>query len=65
MKNCYLQTPLKDPEHMKTQANLVPEELIQEHNLKNEIVNGCIHMKIIRGMCGLPHAGRLANNLLK
>lgn len=38
---------------------------MQEYNLKEKVVNDHIYMKIIRGMYGLPQAGRLANNLLK
>ena len=35
------------------------------HKLQDKIKNGYIYMRIIRGIYGLPQAGRLANDLLK
>ena len=64
-KNFYLATPLDDPEYMRIPANLVPDSFIEAYNLKDKIKNGYIYMRIIRGIYGLPHSGRLANELLK
>ena len=50
---------------MKISVSLIPDEFIKEYKLQEKIVNGHICMKIMRGMHGLPQAGRLANNLLK
>ena len=56
---------MKDPEYMKIKATLVPKTFIDEYKLQDHIHNGYIYLKIIRGMYGLPQAGRLANKLLK
>ena len=64
-KNFYLATPLDDPEYMRIQAALVPEEFIEKYNLKDKIKDGYIYMRIIRGIYGLPQSGKLANDLLK
>jgi len=52
-------------EYMKMHASLIPDNFANEYQLKYKVMNGCMHVKIIRGMHGLPQAGRLANNLLK
>ena len=64
-KNFYLATPLKDPEYMRIATNLVSQEFVEMYKLQDKIKNGYINMRIIRGMYGLPQAGRLANELLK
>ena len=64
-KNFYLATPMDDPEYMRIAAELIPQEFIDAYNLKDKIKNGYVYMRIIRGMYGLPQAGRLANDLLK
>ena len=64
-KNFYLATPLDNPEYMRIQAALVPEEFIEKYDLKDKIKDGYIYMRIIRGIYGLPQSGKLANDLLK
>ena len=64
-KNFYLGTPLKDPEYIHIAANLVLQEFIEMYKLQDKIKNGCIYMRIIHGIYGLPQAGRLASDLLK
>ena len=49
-KTFYLATPLKDPEYMRIAANLVPQEFIEMYDLQDEIKNGYIYMRIIRGI---------------
>ena len=50
---------------MRIHESLIPEAFMQEYNLKEKVIDNYVYMKIIKGMYGLPHAGRLANNLLK
>jgi hypothetical protein len=57
ISNFYLMTPLERPEYILIRLSDVPEEIIQ--------AKGMIHMKVVRGMYGLPQAGLLANKLLK
>jgi hypothetical protein len=64
-KNFYLMTPMKRPEFMRLQMNLIPDEIIQKYNLKEKVDNrGWVYVRIEQGMYGLPQAGRLANELL-
>ena len=59
-------TPLKRPEYIRIRLSEVPEEIIQEYNLRDKVnAKGMIHMKVVRGMYGLPQAGLLANELLE
>ena len=64
-KNLYVATPLKDPEYMCIAAKSVPQEFIEMYKLQDKIKNGYIYMRIIRGLYGVPQAGRLANGLLR
>jgi hypothetical protein len=53
--NFYLMTPLKWPEYICIRLSEVPEEIISEYNLCNKInAKGMIHMKVVKGMYGLP-----------
>ena len=65
VKIFYLATPLDDPEYMRIQAALVPQEFIDKYELQDKIKDGYIYMRIIRGIYGLPQSGKLANDLLK
>jgi hypothetical protein len=64
-KNFYLQTPMKRPEFMRLKLSLIPEEIIEQYNLKDKVDDrGWVYVRIEQGMYGLPQAGRLANELL-
>ena len=65
LKNFYLETPLPTPRYMRMPMDILPEEIIQKHNLQAIARKGWVYIKIVRGMYGLPEAGILANNLLK
>ena len=56
---------MKEPECMEIKADIVPKEFIGEKNLQEKIIDNCTSLKIIRGLCRLPQAGSLANELLK
>ena len=43
----------------------MPDEIIKEYNLKKFEHNGWIYIKIVKGIYGLPQAGKLANKLLQ
>lgn len=60
----YLATPLDRSEYMRMPVELIPQEFIDD-NLTPKIKNGYIYTNIVRGICGLPQAGVLANKLLK
>jgi hypothetical protein len=66
ISNFYLMTPLKRSEYICIRLSKVPEEMIQEYNLRDKVnAEGMIHMKVVRGMYGLPQAGLLANEVLE
>ena len=44
---------------------LIPPEFIKEYDLDKRMKNGYVYMEILRGMCGLPQSGILANKQLK
>ena len=50
---------------MRIAANLVPQDFIDQYDLKDKIKDGYIYMRIIREIYGLPQSGKLANKLLK
>jgi hypothetical protein len=64
LKNCYLNTPLDCYEYMRLSINIIPNEIINQYNLRLLIHNGYVYIKIQKGMYGLPQAGILANKLL-
>ena len=43
-----------------------PDDVIEHYNLKDKVdVKGNVCVKCVRGMCGLPHAGIIAQQLLE
>ncbi len=66
LKDFYLVTPMACPEYMRMKLNDLPAELVELYNLTNKVdSNGYIHIKIQKGIHGLPQAGILAQELLK
>ena len=65
IENFYLNTPLPRKEYTKTNISDIPNEFITEYNLRPLAHNGWVHFEILKGVYGLPQAGRLANDLLR
>jgi hypothetical protein len=66
IKNFYLGTPMDRYEYMRIPINLIPDEIIEEYNLRDIVdADGYVYIEIQRGMYGLPQAGLLANRLLQ
>ena len=66
ISNFYLMTPLKWPEYAKIKLSDIPEEVIQEYNLREKATpDGWVYIMVIRGMYGLPQAGSLGHDLLE
>ena len=64
--NFYLNTPLKRKEYIKLKLTDIPQEVIQEYNLKGmSTKDGSVYMEVSKGMYGLPQAGFLAQELLQ
>ena len=50
---------------MGMKLDLMPEEYIEQNNLREKAKNGYVYIEIQKGMYGLPQAGILANKLLR
>jgi hypothetical protein len=66
LANIYLNTPMPNPEYMRLQLDIIPEEIIVAYNLRElATLDGWVYIEICKGMYGLPQAGILANQLLE
>ncbi len=66
LKDFYLMTPMACPEYMRMKLKDLSAEVVELYNLPNKVnSNGYIHIKIQKGMYGLPQAGILAQELFK
>ena len=65
ISNFYLGSPMDEPEYMRMPFNLMPEKIINKYQLKDKEHDGWVYIKIVKGMYGLPQAGKLAKDLLK
>ena len=65
ISNFYLGTPMERPEYMIMPLKIMPPERIEKYNLKELEVDGWVYIKIVKGIYGLPQAGKTANDLLQ
>ena len=65
ISNFYLCSPLGKPEYMRMPIKLTQNEIIDKYNLKRFEHDGWVYIKIVKGMYGLPQAGKIANELLQ
>ncbi|KAL7480307.1 hypothetical protein ACHAW6_006005, partial [Cyclotella cf. meneghiniana] len=66
ISNFYFNTPLDRPEFIRMRTSNIPDEIVQAYKLRNLLEpDGYVYIKIVFGMYGLPHAGLIANALLK
>jgi hypothetical protein len=47
---------------MKLVLNIIQQEIIDKYRLVEKENNGSVYIQINKGMFGLPHAGRFAND---
>jgi hypothetical protein len=64
VKNFYLGTPMDSFEYMRIPIKLIPHEIIEQYNFLPLVSDGHVYIEVQRGMCGLPQAGILVNQLL-
>jgi len=57
--------PLLSPEYMRIHIRFVPDEIINQYNLRPLVHNDWLYIEINKGMYGLKQAGYLANQNLK
>jgi hypothetical protein len=66
ISNFYLNTPMIRPEYFKVKLIDIPDEVIDEYNLRDIATpDGYVYVEVTKGMYGLPQAGLLANELLE
>jgi hypothetical protein len=66
IKNFYLNTPMLRYEYIQIKIDDVPEEIIKQYNLRENVDNdGYVYIEVRKGMYGLPQAGILAQELLE
>ena len=66
IKDFYLNTPMAWYEYMRLQIADMPEDVITHYKLTDIATHdGYIYCEIQKGMYGLPHAGIIAQQLLK
>ena len=53
-----------NPEYVRVQLKDIPQEFIDEYNLRDHGRFGWVYFKVFRGCYGLPQAGKLAHDLL-
>ena len=66
ISNFYLNSPLPCPEFIKIKLSDIPQEIINEYNLRKKAISDS-HIYIVtdKSMYGLPQAGLIANELLE
>jgi hypothetical protein len=66
ISNFYLNLPLAHPEYIRIKISNIPEEIINEYNLRNKVTkSGHVRIEANKGMYRLLQAGLIANELLK
>ena len=59
-------TLLSQPEYILVKLSGIPNEIINEYNLKDKATkDGSVYIVVNRGMYDLPQSGLLANQLLE
>ena len=53
------------PEYMRIPYKIIPQEIIDKYKLNDIEEKGWVYIKIVKGMYGLPQAGKIAHDLLK
>ena len=65
IKNFYLGTPLKKYEYLRLKMSDLPDDVIEEYNLRPKAVDGHVYVECRKGMYGLPHTGLIPQQLLE
>ena len=65
ISNLFLNNPMYIYEYKKLPLDIIPEEIIQQYNLRKLAHKGFVYMEIQKGMFGLPKVRKFSNNKLK
>ena len=56
---------VEEYEYVRMSLDIIPEEIITQHELRKIAVNGWVYMEIRKGMPGFKQAGKIAHGRLK
>jgi hypothetical protein len=66
IEDFYLMTPMKHYEYFCMKIELLPQDIIDQYDLKNKVDhNGNVHCKVRCRMYGITQAGIIAHKLLE
>ena len=60
----YLMTPLPRPEYIRIPLKFLSQKILEKHNLHQYIHNNSVLFEVSKSMYGLPHAGKIAQDVL-
>ena len=64
IKDFYLMTPLPRPEYIRIPLKFLSQKVLDKHNLHQYIYNNSVLFEVTKSMYGLPHAGKIAQDVL-
>ena len=64
IKDFYLMTPLPRPEYIRIPLKFLSPKILTKHNLSQYIYNNSVLFEVTKSMYGLPHAGKIAQDVL-
>ena len=64
IKDFYLITPLPRPEYIRIPLKFLSPKIIAQHSLQSFVHNNSILFEVTKSMYGLPHAGKIAQDVL-
>ena len=65
ISNFYPNNPMNRYEYMKLPLEIIPEEIIQQYNLRNLAHKGFVYTEIQKVMYGLLQSGKITNDKLE
>jgi hypothetical protein len=64
IKDFYLMTRLPRSEYIRIALKFLSQKVLDKHNLHQFIHNNSVLFEVIKSMYGLPHAGKIAHDVL-
>ena len=64
IKDFYLMTPLPRPEYIRIPLKFLSQKVLDKHTLHQHIHNNSVLFEVTKSMYGLPHAGKIAQDIL-
>jgi hypothetical protein len=64
IKDFYLMTPLPRPEYIRIPLKFLSPKILTQHNLHQFLHNNSVLFEVTKSMYGLPHAGKIAQDVL-